>query len=164
MISLIRIDDRLIHGQVAVVWTKHLGVNRILVANDQIVNNEVQKMSLRMAAPDTAKCAIMTVQDAGEVLNDSRSEGMKIMVIVNNAADARRLVEQVPAINLLNVANYGRITDNLAAKTRVSDTLYVTPEDIADFQAIADRGVRVEYQVLPAHPVKNLIEMLDSIR
>ena len=54
MISLVRIDDRLIHGQVAVVWTKHLGVNRILVANDQIVNNEVQKMSLRMAAPDTA--------------------------------------------------------------------------------------------------------------
>ncbi len=50
MISLVRIDDRLIHGQVAVVWTKHLGVNRILVANDQIVNNEVQKMSLRMAA------------------------------------------------------------------------------------------------------------------
>lgn len=43
MISLIRIDDRLIHGQVAVVWTKHLGVNRILVANDQIVNNDVQR-------------------------------------------------------------------------------------------------------------------------
>lgn len=43
MISLVRIDDRLIHGQVAVVWTKHLGVNRILVANDQIVNNDVQK-------------------------------------------------------------------------------------------------------------------------
>ena len=87
MISLIRIDDRLIHGQVAVVWTKHLGVNRILVANDQIVNNEVQKMSLRMAAPDTAKCAIMAVSDAGDVLNDPRSEAMKIMVIVNNAAD-----------------------------------------------------------------------------
>ena len=64
MISLVRIDDRLIHGQVAVVWTKHLGVNRILVANDQIVNNDVQKMSLRMAAPDTAKCAIMAVKDA----------------------------------------------------------------------------------------------------
>jgi PTS system mannose-specific IIB component len=98
MISLVRIDDRLIHGQVAVVWTKHLGVNRILVANDQIVNNEVQKMSLRMAAPDTAKCAIMAVKDAGDVLNDPRSEAMKIMVIVNNAADARRLVEQVPGI------------------------------------------------------------------
>ena len=125
MISLVRIDDRLIHGQVAVVWTKHLGVNRILVANDQIVNNEVQKMSLRMAAPDTAKCAIMAVKDAGDVLNDPRSDAMKIMVIVNNAAD-------------------------------------VTPEDVADFHAIANRGIAVEYQVLPSHPVKNLIEMLGN--
>nr|WP_318383614.1 PTS sugar transporter subunit IIB [uncultured Enterobacter sp.] len=162
MISLIRIDDRLIHGQVAVVWTKHLGVNRILVANDQIVNNDVQKMSLRMAAPDTAKCAIMAVEDAAGTLNDPRSESMKILVIVNNAADARRLVEQVSAIKTLNVANFGRITDNLAAKTRISDTVYVTPQDVEDFRAIADRGVRVEYQVLPSHPVKNLIEMIDN--
>ncbi|MEQ9889140.1 PTS system mannose/fructose/N-acetylgalactosamine-transporter subunit IIB [Pectobacterium zantedeschiae] len=162
MISLIRIDDRLIHGQVAVVWTKHLGVNRILVANDQIVNNDVQKMSLRMAAPDTAKCAIMTVADAADVLNDARSDSMKILIIINNAADARRLIEQVPAIKTLNVANYGRITDNLAAKARISDTVYVTPEDVADFHAIAERGVAVEYQVLPSHPIKNLIEMLDN--
>ena len=161
MISLVRIDDRLIHGQVAVVWTKHLGVNRILVANDQIVNNEVQKMSLRMAAPDTAKCAIMAVKDAGDVLNDPRSDAMKIMVIVNNAADARRLVEQVPGIKTLNVANFGRITDNLAAKKRISDTVYVTPE-VADFHAIVNRGIAVEYQVLPSHPVKNLIEMLGN--
>lgn len=162
MISLVRIDDRLIHGQVAVVWTKHLGVNRILVANDQIVNNDVQKMSLRMAAPDTAKCAIMTVKDAGDTLNDPRSGEMKIMVIVNNAADARRLVEQVGSIKKLNVANFGRITENLALKRRISDTVYVTPEDVTDFHAIADRGVEVEYQVLPSHPVKNLIEMIDS--
>ncbi|MGC0951972.1 PTS sugar transporter subunit IIB [Pantoea agglomerans] len=163
MISLVRIDDRLIHGQVAVVWTKHLGVNRILVANDQIVNNEVQKLSLRMAAPDTVKCGIMAVKEAGEVLNDPRSEKMKIMVIVNNAADARRLVEQVPAIKTLNVANFGRITDNLAAKTRISDTVYVTPEDVVDFQAIAGHGVSVEYQVLPSHPVKNLMGMLENV-
>ena len=37
MISLMRIDNRLIHGQVALVWTKHLGVNRIIVANDDVV-------------------------------------------------------------------------------------------------------------------------------
>lgn len=56
MISLVRIDDRLIHGQVAVVWTKHLGVNRILVANDQIVNNEVQKCrcAWRLLIPQNA--------------------------------------------------------------------------------------------------------------
>ncbi|RRZ92985.1 PTS sugar transporter subunit IIB [Erwinia sp. 198] len=163
MISLIRIDDRLIHGQVAVVWTRHLAVNRILVANDQIVGNEVQQMSLRLAAPDTAKCAIMTVVDAAETLNDPRSASLNILVIVNNAADARRLAEAVPAITAINVANYGRITDNLAAKTKITDTLYVTPQDVADFQAIAERGVALSYQVLPSHTAKDLTEMLRSL-
>lgn len=163
MISLIRIDDRLIHGQVAVVWTRHLAVNRILVANDQIVGNEVQKMSLRLAAPETAKCAIMAVGDAAETLNDPRSASLNILVIVNNAADARRLVETVPAITTVNVANYGRITDNLAAKTKITDTLYVTPQDVADFQAITERGVKLSYQVLPSHTAKDLTEMLRSL-
>lgn len=72
-------------------------------------------------------------------------------------------MEQVPAIKTLNVANFGRITDNLAAKTRISDTVYVTPEDVVDFQAIAGHGVSVEYQVLPSHPVKNLMGMLENV-
>ena len=50
----------------------------------------------------------------------------------------------------------------LFKKKRISDTVYVTPEDVAHFHAIAERGVAVEYQVLPSHPIKNLIEMLDS--
>ena len=42
MISMIRLDERLIHGQVAVVWSRYLGVDRIVVANDEILNNETQ--------------------------------------------------------------------------------------------------------------------------
>lgn len=51
MINLIRIDERLLHGQVAYAWTRHLGINCILVANDQVVNNELSKISLNLAKP-----------------------------------------------------------------------------------------------------------------
>ncbi|MFV0575896.1 MAG: PTS system mannose/fructose/N-acetylgalactosamine-transporter subunit IIB [Vibrio sp.] len=162
MISAIRIDDRLIHGQVAVVWTKHLAVDRILVANDQIVTNEVQKMSLRMAAPDTVKCGILSVEDAVGVVNDPRAEKLKVFIIVNNPNDARRIIEKVSEIKTLNVANYGRITEDLGSKKRISDTVYLTQEDIADFTAIQEKGVAVEYQVLPSHPVKDLMEMIEK--
>lgn len=51
MIKMLRIDDRLIHGQIAVVWSKELGVDRIVVANDKVAVNDVQKATLKMAAP-----------------------------------------------------------------------------------------------------------------
>ena len=74
MIALMRIDNRLIHGQVALLWTKHLQANRIIVANDIIVKNEVQVAALKMACPATAKCSVLSVEDSIKVLNDPRAE------------------------------------------------------------------------------------------
>lgn len=162
MISLVRIDDRLIHGQVAVVWSKHLGVDRILVANDQIVKNDVQKMSLKMATPDSIKCAIQSVDDAAKLLNDPRSEELKILVIINNANDAKRLAQQVNKMKHLNVANYGRITDDLSSKKRINDTVYLSDEDFIDFKYISSLGVNIEYQVLPSHTAKDFIDLINK--
>ena len=58
MISMMRIDDRLIHGQVAVMWSKELGISRIIVASDAIASNEIQVSALKMAAPAGVKAAI----------------------------------------------------------------------------------------------------------
>ena len=62
MISMLRVDDRLIHGQVAVMWSKQLAVTRIIVANDEIAANELQASALKMAAPAGVKAAILPVE------------------------------------------------------------------------------------------------------
>lgn len=51
MVSLMRIDDRLIHGQVAYGWATSLGINVILVANDEAKNDQMKAMSLNLAKP-----------------------------------------------------------------------------------------------------------------
>ncbi len=51
MIAQLRVDDRLIHGQVALVWTKELDTPGIVVANDNAANNEMVQMTLKMATP-----------------------------------------------------------------------------------------------------------------
>ncbi|MBP2658182.1 MAG: putative system, sorbose-specific component [Firmicutes bacterium] len=164
MISMIRIDDRLIHGQVAFVWTKFLGVNRIIVANDKIVNNEVQKISLQMATPDTAKCSILSVDDTIQVLNDPRAESLKILVITNNPTDVRRIVEKVSNVPLVNVANYGRIATNLSSKKKLCDTVYVTDQDIVEFEKIIASGIKTEYQVVPTNNAKPMYDLLKSYK
>lgn len=160
MISMIRIDDRLIHGQVAFVWTKHLGVNRIIVANDSVAKNDIQKISLKMAVPDTTKCSILTLDEAINVLNDPRAKRLKILILVNNPTDARKIIEKVDDVPYVNISNYGLLSRDLSAKTKVTDTIYVTEDDIEEFNKIFKYGKKVEYQVVPTSPVKSLEVLL----
>lgn len=160
MISMVRIDERLIHGQVAFVWTKYLGVNRIIVANDSVARNDIQKMSLKMAVPDTTKCSILAIDEAINVLNDPRAKTLKILIVVNNPADARKIVEKVDEVPFINISNYGLLSRDLSLKKKITDTIYVTDDDIEEFNKIFEYGKRVEYQVVPTNPVKSLEGLL----
>ena len=60
MIVNVRIDERLIHGQVATMWTNHLKVNRIMVVDNVVVKNEMEKDVLKMAKPNSVKLSILT--------------------------------------------------------------------------------------------------------
>lgn len=164
MIALMRIDNRLIHGQVALVWTKYLGVNRIIVANDEIVKNEVQKATLKMACPSSAKCSILTVDDAIGVLNDPRAQGLKIFIVVNNPRDARRIAEAVDAVPAVNISNYGHLGNDLNSRTRITDTVYITDEDFEEFARIQKTGKPCRYQVVPDNPPLDLYELIERAK
>lgn len=164
MIALMRIDNRLIHGQVALIWTKHLGVNRIIVANDEIVKNEVQVAALKMACPSTAKCSVLSVEDSISVLNDPRAEKLKIFIVVNNPTDARRIVEKVPSVPLVNISNYGHLGKDLQERTKITDTVFVTDSDLEDIARIEATGVRFQYQVVPANPPQDVYELIRQIK
>ena len=51
MIKMFRIDERLIHGQIAIKWSRHTGVDHIVVGNDAAANSPIIQKSLKMAAP-----------------------------------------------------------------------------------------------------------------
>lgn len=162
MITLLRIDNRLIHGQVAMVWTRHLQANRIIVANDEVAKNEVQKAALKMACPPTAKCSVLPVEDAVKVLNDPRAEKLRIFIVVNNPTDARRLVEAVPSIPLVNISNYGRLGTDEGDRIKLTDTVYATESDLEEFARIEKTGIRCQYQVVPDNAPQNVYELIQK--
>lgn len=69
MIKMVRIDERLVHGQVALIWSRSLGVDRILVVNDKAAADPVQTATLKMAAPDTAKLIVLDRKKAKTLLS-----------------------------------------------------------------------------------------------
>jgi mannose PTS system EIIAB component len=149
MNKMIRIDERLIHGQVAYLWTKHLNLDRILVANDSVAKNEIQKTSLVMAAGDRVKASIVGVKDAIDILNDERINNLKVLILVNNPQDALFICENVPDIPKVNVGNYGRVSGKIKDKKTITDNLYVEEHDVSLFNKIIDLNIPLEYQLVP---------------
>lgn len=150
MISLVRIDDRLIHGQVAVVWSKYLGISRIIVANDGVVDDETQKMALSMAVPSNIKAAFKTVNDSIKLLNDERAKKLNIMVVVASPQDAMLLVNEVSEIEEINLGNYGRVNNtNSVKKEQLAKNIFVTDEDKKLFEAIKSKGKKLYVQSVP---------------
>lgn len=160
MITMMRVDDRLIHGQVAVMWSKELNVQRIIVASDQIAANELQVSALKMAAPAGIKAAVLSIEKAAGIINDPRSRDMRILVISNDPEDLLRVAEKISERPVLNVANYGRIGGDLSAKKKVAESVYLTEHDQDVVEKIAALGIEIIHQPLPSDARQDFQKMI----
>ena len=109
MIKQIRLDERLIHGQVAVKWSRILGVNRIIVADDEAASNGLMQKALMMAAPNDVKVAIVGVERAIELCRNPKADALSILVIVSNPKALLAVATALPNAGGVNVGNYGRV-------------------------------------------------------
>lgn len=163
MITQIRVDDRLIHGQVAVVWTKELNAPLLVVANDEAAKNEVMQMTLKMAVPNGMKLLIRSVDDAINIFNDPRGADKRIFVIVNSVSDANKIAQNVENIETVNVANAGRFDkSDPSTKKMIFPSVQLNPNELATAKELAklDR-VNSYNQVLPSNPQLSLKDALE---
>ena len=152
MIKLFRIDERLIHGQIAIKWSRHTGVDSIVVVNNNAAANTMIQKSLKMAAPPGIKTVIKSIDDAIKTLNDPRCEPLKVLVLVNSPEDALRMAKEVKGIPFINVGNYGRVAPKKEGKDYVEE---------ATFRELMATGLDCIYQTTPeemAIPLKKLIQ------
>ncbi|MGC3995510.1 MAG: PTS sugar transporter subunit IIB [Propionicimonas sp.] len=166
MIKMVRLDERLIHGQVAIKWSRHLAVDRIVVANDDAARSELIQQSLLMAAPPTAKVAIRSVEDAITLLSDPRAGKLSILVVVATPEDLLAVASRVPDIARINVGNYGRTANRVdnAPRPSYGPNLYLYPEEAASLQKVVDTGVPVVVQTTPEDNPTNLAGVLATRR
>lgn len=162
MIKLVRLDERMIHGQVAIKWSRHTGVDRIIVANDEAASNSIIQKSLMMAAPATAKVAIKSVKDSIKLMNDPRAESLKILVIVSNPKDLLEVMENVKGIPMVNIGNYGRIAPKHGDTPRKTygSNLYCYDDEVEVLKKVLSFGVETVYQTTPEDAPEKLAKVL----
>ncbi len=145
MIKLTRIDDRLVHGQVAFTWTPALGVNCLLVANDKVAGDEFMKMTLGLAKPAGTKLLIKSLKEAAAFLNDEQNKDLKVLLIINSVKDAAIMAAGVPEIKSINI---GGIRLKEGAKL-ISKAVGVNDQDIILIRDLLNKGIELEIRQVP---------------
>lgn len=164
MIRMLRLDERLIHGQIAIKWSRHLEVNRIIVANDKAYENEVVRKSLMMAAPGNIKVAIKSVSESISILNDPRAVKLKILVIVSNPDDLLKVVENTTGVEEINIGNYGRIAPKKGTRIREAygANLYCYDSEVKILNDVIASGIKTTYQTTPENIPEDLKKVLNK--
>ena len=139
MIKMFRIDERLIHGQIAIKWSRHTGVDHIVVGNDAAANSPIIQKSLKMAAPAGIKTAIRGVDDAIALLNDPRCESMKILMLVNSG----RIAPEKPGM----------------PRKRYGNNIYCDEVEVESFKHLIATGLKCIYQTTPEEPAEDITNL-----
>lgn len=149
MIVQIRVDDRLIHGQVTLMWGKELNTKGILVANDHAAQDATQAATLKMACPQEQKLLIRTVEDAISVANDPRGAQMRIFCLTANVEDAYRLASaatgNVEAVNVANAGRFDRSDDS--KKVLLTTGVTLNPSEVEAARKLCELDLPVYHQV-----------------
>ena len=145
MVKLTRIDDRLIHGQVAFTWVPALGIDCLIVANDRVAKDEFLKTTLNLAKPAGIKFFIRTIYDAITLINDPKSQPFNILLIVESVKDAHALVSGIPEIRSVN---FGGIRSKAGSRL-VSKAIALTEEDITLSRDMLAKGIELEVRQVP---------------
>ncbi|MDI3310994.1 PTS sugar transporter subunit IIB [Thermoanaerobacter thermohydrosulfuricus] len=140
-----RVDGRLIHGQIAIAWSRLLGIDEIIVVNDEVSRDETQTMLLEFATPPGVKLKICSVADAITLINNNEFEGNRTMVVFKYIKDAVRIVEGGINIKSLNIG--GAYFSE--GKTQYNKALALDENDIEDLRYLSRKGVELFYQVAP---------------
>ncbi|MGI6510187.1 MAG: PTS system mannose/fructose/N-acetylgalactosamine-transporter subunit IIB [Erysipelotrichaceae bacterium] len=142
-VVLARVDERLIHGQVATAWLKSYLVDVIIVVDDESANDELQTMLLKMAASGTVQTEVCTLKQAVEIINENINR--KIFLCAKSPLVYRQLMDQ--GIKIPNI-NIGGIYAKEQRKQYYS-TVFLTEEEKDIILSLETYDTKVEYRMVP---------------
>ncbi|MDY2777698.1 MAG: PTS galactosamine transporter subunit IIB [Collinsella sp.] len=150
-ILLTRIDNRLIHGQVATQWNSTLGSNLILVANDEVSTNTMRQNLMKMAAPAGVATRFFSLDKTIEII-DKASPKQKIFIVAETPQDVLKLVKGGVPIKKVNIGNMHMSE----GKRQVATSVAVDDADVAAFKELQELGVELEIRRVPSTPVEDV--------
>lgn len=156
-IELVRIDDRLIHGQIATTWINDYNIEQVLIVDDNVVQDKMQQSVISMTAPANVKVKVFGV-DSFIGIYKKNSIKRRTMIVLTNSIDAYRLLAGGVQIDYLNVGGM-RFLDG---RTKIARAVSVTPEEREAFKKIIEMGIDVRIQMIPRDEIVEMKNVIDN--
>lgn len=148
-ILLTRIDNRLVHGQVGVVWTKTLGANLIIVADDIVAAEPLQQSLMEVTAKSSgAGIRFFSIEKTAAIIGNAAPE-QKIFIVCKSPREVRQLVEAGVTLKDVNVGNM----HFSEGKKPITKKVYVDDQDMEDLKYLAKQGINVYAQDVPGDSI-----------
>lgn len=155
----LRIDNRLIHGQVTVAWAGNLGADRLVVSNDEVAADDMQRMILPQAARGVAT-SVLGIQETLDYCAGESAQGEAILVIAKLPSDALALVQGGLKPEEINVGNQAPRPGTKF--TMVTRSIAVTAEDAETYRAIAAEGFTLQQRMMPNDKKADFLQVLSN--
>lgn len=159
-IKHVRIDGRLVHGQVITKWVFITKVNRIIVVDNEIINNPIEKNALKLSTPSNIKLSILGVDSAVTNINEGKYADQEVMILVKSPDMLRLMVEKGLEIDRINVGNISQ-RDNTV---QVRPSVFLLKSDADNLQFLIDKGIDVYAQMIPADPEEKMQPLLSKVQ
>ena len=159
-IPLLRIDSRLIHGQVATSWAKAVKCDAIFAISDEVAQDELRSKLLLQVAPAHLQSYVITVDKAIKVWHNPMYADRKVLWLVTKPGDIVRLIEGGVDIKQVNV---GGMTHREGCKL-ISQAVAVDADDVAAFKRLHEMGVKMTLQQLATSPAEDVMPKLANVK
>ena len=153
MIALVRVDNRLIHGQVVEAWLPDLKISRILVADDSAAGSALTRAAMGLAVPQAVKVEIAPLSSAD--FAGAAASPERVLVLLRDVAAALRARELGLPIDALNLGNI----HFAPGRVQVNASVYLSPAELVALRALAASGAAVEVRAVPKEKPLGLAEV-----
>lgn len=150
-VALIRVDNRLVHGQVLEAWLPALDAHGVLVVDDEAATNVLARSAMALAIPPKVRFEVMKVAAAAELLKPGGKgvPGVRTLVLVRDVRDAVALREHGAPLPHLNLGNVHFAT----GRRQVTPSVYLDSGEMEALGHLASGGTEIEARAVPSeHP------------
>ncbi|MBN1546756.1 MAG: PTS sugar transporter subunit IIB [Syntrophaceae bacterium] len=156
-IALVRVDNRLVHGQILEAWIPYTEATCIIIADDNLAGDFFRETVIRMALPRNIELFIYSIEDFAKRNPYQREKGEKAIVLFGNIQDALKAYQLGFQYESLNIGNVH--SENCAVCC--SPSVFLSEEDIAELSMMAkDLGVRIDIRRVPKEKSGDIREVL----
>lgn len=157
MITVTRIDDRLIHGQVATQWVTSADINKIYIVDDETADDEFSTMVCKGLAPLRTEVFVLHTNEAVETLKQvEKDNSIRGLVITKTPGPLLKLAENGIKFRRIVVGGMGKRDDRKV----ITRTVQASDSEIEEMKKLVESGIEVVWQIVPSDKSVSITKLI----